>query len=291
MCGVSQAYISKLESGEANPTIGKIGAIFAAMWMEPTVGFEPLLPESSKTTPSEAEARQPESRAPAAPPAAPTGLTGRPGRNPGSNRHPPQQSQPRVDETVTIDRLKVPIQRLTTVCDPDTLGFETTAEIAPLAGTIGQERAVSALENGTRNRGRRVQRICVRSAGDRQEQRAEVAPGASSSHEAEPSGLGLHPQLPGPNSAHSHTPSVRHDAGLGSGYVSAGRDVSRRDPVAFESDDYAHRVEEVMGEIQAQRQSINEDLESQARMRGFTISSTQVGGYAGAAAFGGPPAD
>ena len=41
VCGVSQAYISKLESGEANPTIGKIGAIFAAMWMQPTVGFEP----------------------------------------------------------------------------------------------------------------------------------------------------------------------------------------------------------------------------------------------------------
>ena len=48
ICGVSQAYISKLESGEANPTIGKIGAIFAAMWMEPTVGFKPLMPEKTK---------------------------------------------------------------------------------------------------------------------------------------------------------------------------------------------------------------------------------------------------
>ena len=74
MYGVSQAYISKLESGEANPTIGKIGAIFAAMWMEPTVGFKPLLPERSKTTSSEAEAQQPAARASASPPAAPTGL-------------------------------------------------------------------------------------------------------------------------------------------------------------------------------------------------------------------------
>ena len=49
ICGVSQAYISKLESGEANPTIGKIGGIFAAMWMEPTVGFKPLMPESATT--------------------------------------------------------------------------------------------------------------------------------------------------------------------------------------------------------------------------------------------------
>ena len=52
ICGVSQAYISKLESGEANPTIGKIGSIFAAMWMEPTIGFGPLLPERPNATPT-----------------------------------------------------------------------------------------------------------------------------------------------------------------------------------------------------------------------------------------------
>ena len=49
ICGVSQAYISKLESGEANPTIGKIGSIFAAMWMKPDVDFAPLMPESTAT--------------------------------------------------------------------------------------------------------------------------------------------------------------------------------------------------------------------------------------------------
>ena len=44
--GVSQAYISKLESGEANSTIGRIGAIFAAIWLKPRiriVSFEDLL--------------------------------------------------------------------------------------------------------------------------------------------------------------------------------------------------------------------------------------------------------
>ncbi len=52
ICSVSQAYISKLESGEANPTIGKVGAIFAAMWLEPTVGFRPLMPESTTNGPA-----------------------------------------------------------------------------------------------------------------------------------------------------------------------------------------------------------------------------------------------
>lgn len=31
--GTSQAYVAKLESGEANPTIRKVGAILGAMWL------------------------------------------------------------------------------------------------------------------------------------------------------------------------------------------------------------------------------------------------------------------
>jgi lon-related putative ATP-dependent protease len=37
---------------------------------------------------------------------------------------------------------------LTHNCDPDSLGFETTADITPLIGTVGQERAVWALDFG-----------------------------------------------------------------------------------------------------------------------------------------------
>ena len=44
--------------------------------------------------------------------------------------------------------LEVPAFKLTMVCNPDDLGFDTTEEVAPLDGTIGQERAVSALEMG-----------------------------------------------------------------------------------------------------------------------------------------------
>ncbi len=44
------------------------------------------------------------------------------------------------------EHLKVPFDKLTTLCDPEDLGFETTAEVEPLDGTIGQERAESALE-------------------------------------------------------------------------------------------------------------------------------------------------
>ena len=35
--GVSQAYIARLESGQANPTIGKAGSIFACLWKRPSI--------------------------------------------------------------------------------------------------------------------------------------------------------------------------------------------------------------------------------------------------------------
>ena len=43
LAGVTQAYIAKLESGDANPTIGHIGGIVATLWCKPTFKFLPLL--------------------------------------------------------------------------------------------------------------------------------------------------------------------------------------------------------------------------------------------------------
>lgn len=47
--GVSQAYLSKLESGEANPTIGHIGAILGAWWQRLTMSVRPLMASTEVT--------------------------------------------------------------------------------------------------------------------------------------------------------------------------------------------------------------------------------------------------
>ena len=44
---VSQAYIAKLERGDANPTIGHIGRLFACIWLKPSIGFAPIEPLTS----------------------------------------------------------------------------------------------------------------------------------------------------------------------------------------------------------------------------------------------------
>ena len=48
MSGFSEAYLDKVELGDMNPTIGKLGAIFGAMGFEPTIWFEPIFKEDDE---------------------------------------------------------------------------------------------------------------------------------------------------------------------------------------------------------------------------------------------------
>ena len=47
LAGVSQAYIAKLESGDANPSIGNIGRLFACMWLKPCISYGEMNPAAS----------------------------------------------------------------------------------------------------------------------------------------------------------------------------------------------------------------------------------------------------
>ena len=47
LAGTSQAYIARLERGDANPTIGNIGRLFACMWLKPGIGPTPMEPFTS----------------------------------------------------------------------------------------------------------------------------------------------------------------------------------------------------------------------------------------------------
>ena len=47
LAGTSQAYIARLERGDANPTIGNIGRLFACMWLKPRIAPTPMEPFTS----------------------------------------------------------------------------------------------------------------------------------------------------------------------------------------------------------------------------------------------------
>ena len=48
--GISQPYVAKLEGGEANPTLGRIGSLLAAISLRLVTGTAPLKPEPMPST-------------------------------------------------------------------------------------------------------------------------------------------------------------------------------------------------------------------------------------------------
>ncbi len=48
--GVSQAYIAKLEGGEANPTLGRIGTMLAVLGLSLVTDVTELVPHSDSST-------------------------------------------------------------------------------------------------------------------------------------------------------------------------------------------------------------------------------------------------
>lgn len=56
---VTQAYIAKLERGDANPTIGQLGSLMAVLWLKPVIAWDFLV--SGTTNAVRVEGSQPAS--------------------------------------------------------------------------------------------------------------------------------------------------------------------------------------------------------------------------------------
>ena len=178
---------------------------------------------------------------------------------------------------MSIDGMRVPVDRLTQRCNAADLGFETTDDVEPLEGTIGQERAISALElgldidadgfnlfiAGPSGTGRNT---ALRSYVDRIALKKPAPPDwgyvYNFQEPAHPIGISLPCGM------------VRRLCRQMDDLV----DTCRREiPKAFESDGYTHRLEEVMKGVQARRQALTNEMEKAAIAEGFTLVSGPTG--------------
>ena len=176
-----------------------------------------------------------------------------------------------------IDRWQVSPDKLTMVCDPGALGFETTDEVEPLEGTIGQERAVSALEmgldidapafnlfiSGPPGTGRNT---ALRSYLERIAANKPVPPDYGYVYNFDDQSQPVAISLP--------CGMVRT---LVTDMDELVQNCRREVPGVFESEDYAHRVEEVMREVQEKRQALTNDLEQKAQEESFALNFTSAG--------------
>lgn len=176
-----------------------------------------------------------------------------------------------------VTRFEIHPERLSLKCDADSLDFETTDEVTPLEGMIGQERALSALQLAL----------------------GMAEPGFNL-FVSGPSGTGKSTVLAAHIKQAAKQQPIPHDWGYvynfqdhsqpqpislpcGSMRVLATDmdelvDTVRRDvPTVFESDDYTERVEAVMQGLQSKRQELTEALEKAAADIGFTVRFTPAG--------------
>lgn len=178
---------------------------------------------------------------------------------------------------MTTDGFKVPYEDLAAVCDPDALGFETTDELSPLEGTIGQERAISALELGLdiSEPGFNIFISGPPGSGRNTAIRAYVDRIAAS--KPNPRDWGYVHNFDDP----AQPKAISLPCGMMRVLVRDMEDLvgtcRREIPRAFESDDYAHRVEDALKEVQAQTKAMTDELDKRAQEAGFALRPTQGG--------------
>ena len=178
---------------------------------------------------------------------------------------------------MSIENARVPYDRLALRCNPDELGFKTTAELQPLEGTIGQERAISALElgldieepgfnifiSGPSGSGRNT---ALRAYVDGIAANRPVPPDWGYVHNFEDASQSVAISLPC-----GMMRTLKHD-------MEELVDTCKREiPRAFESDEYTHRIEEAMKDVQAQTQAMTDEMEKKALAAGFVLRPTPSG--------------
>ena len=175
------------------------------------------------------------------------------------------------------DIQKLSPSELTHTCNPDDLGFESTSDIAAIKGTVGQERALNAMDFGL---GIHTQGFNIYVAG---------RPGTGRNSTVITSVTSKAKQEPPPfdwcyvHNFHDpyHPKAIRVAAGKGPEFAHDMDEfikIARTElPRAFESENYEKRKNETLEVFQHRREALLAELQKQATELGFSIEATPVG--------------
>jgi hypothetical protein len=175
------------------------------------------------------------------------------------------------------DRLELRPEQLRRRLDPRRLGFESTADVEPLVGTVGQPRALDALEYGLAVETQGFNLFVSGPAGSgRLTTVLDTLRGLAPTRPKPPDWVYVH------DFANADRPNaIALPAGRGvefartmDVFVDAAKvEITR----AFESEEYERRQREITAEIAAQRQREEEELTAFAAERMIALRTTVVG--------------
>jgi lon-related putative ATP-dependent protease len=179
--------------------------------------------------------------------------------------------------SVNMQHLELQPDQLRRRVNAEDLPFQTTADLAPLSGTIGQPRAVDAIDFGIDIDVPGYNLFVAGAPGSGRESTihdflAKFAPEQDTPFDwvyvhnfdqpDRPRAISL-PAGMGAQLAHDMEEFVR----------AAQRDIPR----AFDSEDYEQRQQNALSEIQQRREQLNRELHTFATERGFALQMTQAG--------------
>ncbi len=172
---------------------------------------------------------------------------------------------------------EVPISELRPSCDPASFAFETTAEVQPHFGLIGQERAIEALKFGLSIESKGFNVVVSGEPGTGRTTAIQEYLQLVSGNKAPPDEW-----LYVNNFSDPHQPrAIRMPAGKGRVFDKQMADMiaEARDliPRTFESDDYVARRAQIVGSVERQRAVLFTDLAERARLAGFQLQGNPSG--------------
>jgi lon-related putative ATP-dependent protease len=174
-------------------------------------------------------------------------------------------------------QLAVAADRLRRRVDPHALPFETTAEVQPLEGTVGQPRATDAIEFGLAVGDRGYNLFAVGAEGSGRETTVLAYAERAAAERPTPSDW-----VYVYNFADSDRPNaIRLPPGRGASFAkdmdAFVEAVEREIPRAFESEEYDKRRRDAVAEISPRRSALIDALRLFARERSFNVEISETG--------------
>jgi Cdc6-like AAA superfamily ATPase len=172
---------------------------------------------------------------------------------------------------------ELPVEKLRMKFDPTMLNCETTAELKPLEGIIGQERAVRALKFG----------LDIKEQGFNIYVAGVPGTGKTSAVKDFIGEIAKTEQVPSDwcyvnNFRNAYEPkAIRFPPGKAKEFQKEMKDfiteVRQALPKVFESEDYATKREETVKSIENEKREIFAELNRKAQEQGFFLQSTTMG--------------
>ncbi|RJQ32193.1 MAG: ATP-binding protein [Actinobacteria bacterium] len=175
------------------------------------------------------------------------------------------------------DNLKVSVNQLRGYCDPKIFKFKDTSEVEPLAGTIGQQRAVDALDFSLKVKTQGYNLFAAGPAGT----------GKETTIKSHVEKLAQPEEVPCDwayvyNFKDADRPlAISLDAGKANDFAKDMDElidgVKNEIPRAFEGEDYEKRKNRILASLQEQRDASLNKMQKMAEKQGFSIEITTAG--------------